>query len=413
MALRNQAEDIVDGYAVAHSGTAVVVGFFGGQFGADRIALTALTTRMILEICDLYSIQDYTARTIHVAAALTRLTIKGTAIAHTILNFIPGGSLVNGATTYFLTRNAGMKCIDEIENKRMNTKDQLKIGARDLTVTLLTSGNDFCNLEGIDNSYITEVVDNTFGQPDFLSIASNNGLGNIANAIKELPEGTFEGVNKFIYISLKQSLVSFIANDCKGDVSWKSVIRSAVLGSMIEGMTEHNKMSSDELLFRLQQKNNLFPETFDTFINSISQRYDQLELERGPVEAMKKITSFISDAISVKVGLYPNINSSIKIDEEKIFDNEYDKRIKWAYNYFLSESKNENNYEFIWFKCSCLYRTILTINREFNCPRGKEDPFDDVLIHHIADRAKKSIKILQNSPVDVIAYYISLYMKTH
>lgn len=416
MSLRDRAIQIIDGYAAAHSGTAVVVGFCGGQFGADRIALSALTRAMILEICDLYGEYDYSARTIHVAAALARLTLKGTAIAHTILNWLPGGSLVNGATTYFLTRSAGLKCIEEIERGLMNTKDQLKIGARDVTIALITSGNEFCNVEGIEHNYISDVVNDTFGHIDFLSKAGDYGLTSVVDTIKELPEGTFEGVNKFIYISLKQALVSSLSNNFKGDINWKTVLRSAILGAMIEGMTEHNKISSDELLFRLQQKNKLFPETFDTFIDSISQRYDKLEKERGSVEAMKDITSFISDFIKVKTNLTIRENGptkAIKIDESKIFDNEYDKKVKWAYEYFLSECENENIYELIWYKCSCIYQANIRLNKEYNCPQGKEDPFDDVLIHHIATEVKKRIKILQTSSVDEIAYYISLYMKRH
>lgn len=412
MSLKSKAIEIIDGYAAAHSGTAIVVGAFGGQFGADRVALSLLTRSMILDICDLYGIDDYTARTIHVTAALARLTIKGTAIAHTILNYIPGGSLVNGATTYFLTRSAGMKCIEEIENDLMNTKDQLKIGAKDLTVTLLTSGNEFCNIEGIDNSYITDIVESTLGQVN-LSMVADYGLSTAVDTIKNLPEGTFEGINKFIYISLRQTLISSLTNNFQGNVNWKSVLRSAVLEAMIEGMTEHNKMSADELLFRLQRKNNLFPETFDGFIESISKRYDDLEKNRGPVEAMKNITSFISDAISIRCDLSMSDNSSIKINEDKIFNNEYDKKIEWAYDYFLDRCENEDKYEFIWFKCSCIYQAIIRINKEFNCPQGKKDPFDDTLIHHIASKVKKRVRVLSQAPLDEIAYYISEYMRKH
>jgi hypothetical protein len=58
MTKREKALAIVDNYSVYHAGTAVTVGAFGGQFGADTVALTGLTTMMIEEICNVYGIHE-------------------------------------------------------------------------------------------------------------------------------------------------------------------------------------------------------------------------------------------------------------------------------------------------------------------------------------------------------------------
>ena len=140
MSKRELAEEIVENYALGHAGTAFIVGSFGGQFGADRVALTALTIKMINDICDVYA-HDVSpgARAVHIASALGRLTVRGTVIAHTILNWIPFvGPAANSATTFHLTRKAGRECIRDIEADRMKcVSDQiLMAGGRAAAMTL-------------------------------------------------------------------------------------------------------------------------------------------------------------------------------------------------------------------------------------------------------------------------------------
>lgn len=108
MTKREKAIAIIDNYSWYHAGTALTVGAFGGQFGIDRYALTALTIAMIESICNVYEIQSRTAKNLYIARAIGRLTRNGTVIAHAILNWLPLGSIANCATTFFLTRNAGM-----------------------------------------------------------------------------------------------------------------------------------------------------------------------------------------------------------------------------------------------------------------------------------------------------------------
>lgn len=118
MTKREKAIAIIDNYSWYHAGTALTVGAFGGQFGIDRYALTALTIAMIESICNVYEIQSRTAKNLYIARAIGRLTRNGTVIAHAILNWLPLGSIANCATTFFLTRNAGMQCIEEIEREK-------------------------------------------------------------------------------------------------------------------------------------------------------------------------------------------------------------------------------------------------------------------------------------------------------
>ena len=91
MGKREEAIDVIEEYAWYHGGTATVTGFLGGQFGADGIALSVLTARMIFRICEIYEITDTSARNIHVLRALGTLTVQGNAIGRTILNWIPMG----------------------------------------------------------------------------------------------------------------------------------------------------------------------------------------------------------------------------------------------------------------------------------------------------------------------------------
>jgi uncharacterized protein (DUF697 family) len=111
------AEEIIETYAKLHAGTAFVAGHLGGQFGADRIPLTALTTKMILDICNLYDISDPGVQAVHIGHAIVRLTVNGTIIADTVMNWIPiVGPGANSLAAYALTKQVGRECVKDIEN---------------------------------------------------------------------------------------------------------------------------------------------------------------------------------------------------------------------------------------------------------------------------------------------------------
>ncbi len=111
------AEEIIETYAKLHAGTAFVAGHLGGQFGADRIPLTALTTKMILDICNLYDISDPGVQAVHIGHAIVRLTVNGTIIADTVINWIPiVGPGANSLAAYALTKQVGRECVKDIEN---------------------------------------------------------------------------------------------------------------------------------------------------------------------------------------------------------------------------------------------------------------------------------------------------------
>lgn len=121
---RYEAEKLIRKYKFYHMGTAAGVGAFGGQFGVDRIPLTMLTVTMIGKICSIYNITDIEPVALHTVSAIIRLTYRGTLIGMG-LNWLPGGSLVNGFVTYSLTGQAGRECIQDIENNRMNNIQQV------------------------------------------------------------------------------------------------------------------------------------------------------------------------------------------------------------------------------------------------------------------------------------------------
>jgi len=125
--LRGKAEEIIENYAVGHGVTAFVAGHLGGQFGWDRVPLTALTTCMINDLCNLYEITDNAAKIIYLGKAIARLTKTGTFLGMTFLNWIPfAGPAVNGVVSYGLTRDAGFGCINDIRNDKLTLWKQLE-----------------------------------------------------------------------------------------------------------------------------------------------------------------------------------------------------------------------------------------------------------------------------------------------
>lgn len=119
-----KAEKIIRTYKWSHAGTAIVAGALGGQFGFDRIPLTMLTISMIKKICKVYGVTEPLPVTIHCISAIVRLTYKGTLVG-VALNWLPGGSLVNGGVTFNLTSQCGHECMLDIEKNRMSSIEQL------------------------------------------------------------------------------------------------------------------------------------------------------------------------------------------------------------------------------------------------------------------------------------------------
>lgn len=150
---RLKSEKITRRYQKYHAGTAVLAGALGGKFGFDRIPLTMLTISMISEICEVYGITEPLPVTIHIISAIARLTYKGT-LAGMALNWLPGGSLVNGGVTYVLTSDCAHECMSDIEKGRMGSVEQLLLAFGRSTVTFA------CELLGkAGNKVSGEIVD--------------------------------------------------------------------------------------------------------------------------------------------------------------------------------------------------------------------------------------------------------------
>ncbi len=173
---REEAEEIIENYARSHAGTAFVAGQLGGQFGADRIPLTALTVAMVHHLCKIYDVNDKAAEAIYLASTLRRLTISGTVIAQTLLNWIPlAGPAVNSATTYALTKSAGHDCINDIEHDRMTLEKQAKKAVCQIAMSAtsdLMSGvaSDMADsvVEGMTEN-VKQAVDNLVQNSDFIA----------------------------------------------------------------------------------------------------------------------------------------------------------------------------------------------------------------------------------------------------
>lgn len=404
--LRDKAESIVNNYCSFHAVGAITVGAFGGQFGADRVVLTYLTRRMILKICDLYGIKDKKARTIHVAAAITRLTITGTALAHTVLNYIPGGSLVNGATTYYLTRSAGLKCISEIEQGKMTVNDQLKIGAKDVTIALVKHGiNDIVEF---DSNSMEDIVDESIVMHNDLLLDESKELTTLSNFIKALPNEAVDGVNTIVYNTLKTSFIKALQNDFKWDrIDWGQVLGAIVLDTIKTGINSYKGLSNDELVFRLNVKDENFSKKMSSFITASCKEFDKKEKQENILNALKSVIGFIQEFFNIQDEL-----TSEKL-YRMVFDNEYDKEIEKTYRFFFSNIENESHDRNVWLRCAYCYNNLARINQKYKKPDCHYAPLDDKLIFYIAGQVRLAVKTMQNRPQEVIAYCISEFIRKH
>lgn len=401
MKKREKALAIVDNYSVYHAGTAVTVGAFGGQFGADTVALTGLTIMMIEEICNVYGIRERKAKNIHIASAIARLTYKGTVIAKTILNWVPLGCFANGATTYFLTRSAGLKCIEEIEKGKMNVQDQLIQGIKDTAVVMVKSelGN---GIEHISDQLSENVVDNV---KEILQcdVSQDLGLDHMVSYLDKLPTEAMVGIDKAIGVALRTSVAECLKGDAKR-INTSEILRKTILSSLTAMIDEHTKMSEAEIQFRINVNDKRY-KTFESFLHNTAEHFDKIEKERGIYEAIKYCISGISDGCKVYFGL----TSQNMLDS--ILDNPYDKAIESVYRYYLPTICDCDNYESIWAKSSIIYQKLVMINYKYNVPNVCFDRVDDKLVYMIAGRIKESTELLKNKSTQSIAYDISQFIR--
>ncbi len=401
MTKREKALAIVDNYSVYHAGTAVTVGAIGGQFGADTVALTGLTVMMIEEICNVYGIRDRKAKNIHIASAIARLTYKGTVIAKTILNWVPLGCFANGATTYFLTRSAGLKCIEEIEKSKMNVKDQLIQSVKDTAVVLIKSelGD---GIEHISDQLSENVVDNVkeIFQCD---VSQDLGLDRMVNYLDKLPTEAMVGIDKAIGVALRESVAECLKGDAKR-IDTSEILRKTILSSLTAMIDEHTKMSEAEIQFRIMANDEHY-KTFESFLHNTAEHFDKIEKERGIYEAIKYCISGISDGCKVYFGL----TSQNMLDS--ILDNPYDKAIESVYHHYLPCICDCDSYDSIWAKSSIIYQELVMINFKYNVPNVCFDRVDDKLIYMVAGRIKENTELLRNKSTQSVAYDISQFIR--
>lgn len=400
MSPKEKALAIVDDYSLYHAGTAIAVGAMGGQFGADTVALTALTVSMIESICNVYGIHDRKAKNIHIATAIARLTYKGTVLAKTILNWIPMGCLANGATTYFLTRNAGIKCIQEIERGKMNVKGQLVQGLKDLSVTVVASqlGDSIEHLPEHLSEDVVENIKETLNS----DVSADLGTDSLISCIENIPTEAMAGINKAIGISLRAAVIKCLQGGAKTNTS--EMLSKVILGALVSMINEHTKMSESEVHFRIMLKDKHY-KTFETFLQNTASHYDEIEKERGVYEAVKYCISGISDGCKVYFGL------DSKSILNSILDNPYDKSIEMEYNYYLSLISKSDNLDSIWAKSSMLYYSLIRINYKYNLPNVSFERTDDKLIYMIAGRIQNCSRLLEKENLQVIAYNLSLFIQ--
>ena len=379
----------------------MTVGALGGQFGADTVALTGLTVMMIEEICNVYGIRERKAKNIHIASAIARLTYKGTVIAKTILNWVPLGCFANGATTYFLTRSAGLKCVEEIEKGKMNVQDQLIQGVKDAAVIMVKSelGN---GIEHISDQLSENVVDNVkeIFQCD---VSQDLGLDHMVSYLDKMPTEAMVGIDKAIGAALRASVAECLKGDAKR-IDTSEILRKTILSSLTAMIDEHTKMSEAEVNFRIMANDEHY-KTFESFLHNTAEHFDKIEKERGVYEAIKYCISGISDGCKVYFGL----TSQNMLDS--ILDNPYDKAIESIYRYYLPTICDCDNHESICAKSSMIYQKLVMINYEYNVPNVCFDRVDDKLVYMIAGRVKESTELLRYKSTQSVAYDISQFIR--
>lgn len=400
---RERALAIVDDYCLYHCGTAITVGFMGGQFGADTYALSALTIAMIEKICNVYGIKNRAAKNVHIARALGRLTIRGTAIARAILNYIPMGCIANGATSYFLTRGAGIQCIDEIEKEQMNMNSQLILGAKDIAVTTL-KGTLGEYIEDSTSGICDDALEKVKDALD-LDLTKDLGADKIIEAINSIPITAEVGIDKAIGTTLKNALIASIQGDLK-KIGSPDMIRDLLYKTVTSMIAEEARMSQAEIQFRLTQKDEHF-KVFDEFLVSTSKHFDEINKERGTLEAIRYVISALSDGLKLHFELTP------KDMVNKILDNPYDKAIEHEYSKFLPIINDSSTMESLLAKASVLYYRLIAVNYLYHLPNISFDKVDDKLSNMISGRIRSEFGSFDIKSDDYLAYLLSEFIRNH
>ena len=291
--LKEKAEAIIEGYARGHAGTAFVAGHLGGQFGADRIPLTALTVAMIIELCDLYDITDSGARTVHIAEAIWRLTYRGTLVAQTILNWIPLiGPGANSVTTYFLTKQAGWDCVNDIEQGRMTLEEQAKKTAKSVTINTVYS-----TVSDISQVVSDDVVDSIVSHADQLNEHSET----IATLLKD--ETLQNAEKRFLSNVLSGTSIQAISGS---GIDIKEELRKGIFSTIastiydekiqLDGNYVPNK---EELLQRLMTSKEIYPEHFHRCIDSSIEQYSNALNKEEKEKAVKEMANLVKTGLEL------------------------------------------------------------------------------------------------------------------
>lgn len=400
---RERALEIVDYYCYLHGGTAIAAGYLGGQFGADTGALSVLTAAMINSICEVYGIEDKAAKAVHIGRAWVRLTAKGTALARTILNWVPIGPIANGATSFFLTRSAGKQCIDEIEKEKMSVSSQLKLGVQDVAVTVLKGSIGDVIIEstdGITNETIDKVnqlLDN--------DLSHSIGIEKIIESIESIPTVAEVGIDKAIGVSLKNGLIACVKGDTK-QIGSPEMLRDLIFKTVSSMIDEEVRLSEREIQFRMMTKDQRFS-AFNEFLQTTSKHYDELDKERGTLESIRYVMSALSDGMKIHFGLSSQDMLS------KIMDNPYDKSIESEYKMFIPIIEDSSSMETLLSKASILYYRLITINYVYRLPNVSFEKIDDRLSHLIAGRIRKAFKSFDTKSNDYLSYMLSEYVREH
>lgn len=285
---REKAKDIIEAYAGIHAGTAFVAGQFGGQFGVDRIPLTAETISMVNELCDLYGITDKVARGIHIATAIGRLTLRGTAIAQTILNWIPiAGPAANSATTYFLTKQAGWDCVKDIMEGHMTVEDQ---SLKTLKVAATTSGIAFTS------EFFSELADSTSGE---LTDDMQKIVNNLSQHSDFIASHSSDIIDSLTDTSLQE-----------GERAFLSAFLNSVYNSVVNGGRPNYQESLEAAFFSAIGINDVasIPKEFRTNIESICANYDKSHTKEGKKEVLVDLLTKIQKVGTVKYAISHNEN---------------------------------------------------------------------------------------------------------
>jgi uncharacterized protein (DUF697 family) len=302
MDLTSEAARVIDKFAVLHLKTAFIAGQFGGQFGLDRIPLTALTITMIISICDLYNIKDNKAKAIHVLSAIGRLTFRGTVIAQTMVNWIPiAGPLANSIVTYVLTKRAGWDCVNDIRKNRMNVKDQMEYAIRRGTVVV--AGDTISDVSGAISSDVIEdlIVDTN------IVVQTTEALSEVFTEI--LNDETLIGAEKVLLSSIISGMSrDIIENKTRTfrEYIWNGLmmgIAAGVYGDELKTQDFELPHEDKIRLMELIAKREAHPGLFSTFVDlqisaleAASSRGERLKTINILIKAIEEGTELVKAA---------------------------------------------------------------------------------------------------------------------